>query len=117
MESIVKEVSSEPVEEKIEVHTDTPSSSVKEYVKIADYFGIDDRKMSQKEEGWLSEIYNWCKSDTESEIFNKLVTKRCELGTPRLGESRLFQMYTWLRLSKDYELAKENLTKYEVGGA
>lgn len=111
---IVKQVSqNETVEEPVEVRTDTPSEGVREHVKLARFFDIDDRNISRKDNEYLKEIYSWAKSDRESEMFNKLVTKRTELGTPRLGESRLFQLYTWVKLSQDYQLAKENLLKYE----
>lgn len=103
----------EEVEESLEVKTDTPSSEVKEHLSLSKFFDLDDRNISEKNEEYLKTIYEWAKSDTEAEMFNKLVTKRAELGIPRLGESRIFQIYTWVKLSKEYQLAKENLLKYE----
>lgn len=94
---------------------DTPTlrEESSEHLRIANFFSIE--KPSKQESERLKDIYEWAKDESEAQMFNKLVTKRNELGAPRLGESRLLQFYTWLRLSKDYELAKDNLTKYEVG--
>lgn len=114
MELARRTTESEPAEETLEVRTDTPSSYVKGHLSLTRFFDLDDN-LSKKDDEYLKTIYDWAKSDTEAEMFNKLVTKRSELGTPRLGESRIFQLYTWVRLSQDYQLAKDNLTKFEEG--
>lgn len=98
-----------------EVKTGIDSPATKDFLKIADFFGVDDRKISIQDEHRLKEIYDWCKDDSEAEMFNKLVTKRNELGSPRLDETRLFQMYKWLVLNKEFTLAKDNLVKFETG--